>query len=144
MIMKTIINSKGSFAAGNSMLLIVVFITIFIVPVFPIEYHSILFNLLFSVIFLMTILTMRKYRRTLLGIAITATLTEWIASEMHMPLLLALSNAINIIFFITIVFFLIAQVARTKKVTALVILEAINGYLLLGMVFSNAVYKYPW
>ena len=75
----------------------------------------------------------------ILGIAIIAMITEWIADELHMSLLSGISKGINILFFIIVVVSLITQIARTKNVTVRVIMEAINGYLLLGMVFSLLV-----
>lgn len=133
------ITEQDTRTAGNSILLILVFITIFVVPIFPLRFHSLLFNLLLTAIFLIATFSLQKYRKTILGLAIGVTALEWISSKLDMMILSGLSKAINIIFFMIIVIGLIIQVARTKKVDVRVIMEAVNGYLLLGMVFSLLV-----
>jgi hypothetical protein len=133
------ISEKDTGTAGNSILLILVFITILVVPIFPLQFHPLLFKLLYTAIFLIAAFSLQKHRQKILGLAITVTALEWISASLDMLILSGLSKVLNIIFFIIIVIGLIIQVARTKKVNAQVILEAINGYLLLGMVFSLLV-----
>ncbi|MDZ7648139.1 MAG: ion channel [Cytophagales bacterium] len=55
------------------------------------------------------------------------------------PVIEAISKGLNIIFFVIIVAMFIYQIASAREVTGRVILEAINGYLLLGLVFSILV-----
>ena len=134
-----IIAEKDTQSAGNSILFILVFITIFIVPIFPVRFHPLFFNLLYTAIFLIAGFSLQRNRRKILGLAIAVTILEWFSASMNMVILSGLSKALNIVFFIIIVIGLIIQVARTRKVKVHVIMEAINGYLLLGMSFSLLV-----
>ncbi len=131
--------NKGCLASGNFMLLILVSVTVFIVPVFPIAYHKLLFNMLYTAIFFVAVFSLQKHRKILLGLALAATVVVWVSANIQMPALNTASRLLNILFFMVVVFFLIVQITLTQKVTARVILEAINGYLLLGMVFALAV-----
>lgn len=135
----SMITEKDTRTAGNSILLILVFITIFVVPIFPLKFHKMFFNLLYTAIFLIAAFSLQKHRKTILGLAIAVTALEWISSILDMLIISSLSKTINIIFFMIIVIGLIIQVARTKQVSVRVIMEAVNGYLLLGMVFSLLV-----
>jgi hypothetical protein len=69
-------------------------------------------------------------------IAVIAFITEWIAYWIHMPILNYLSSVTNIIFFQIVVIKLIIQIAKSKKANASVIFESINGYLMLGLLFT--------
>ncbi len=120
----------------NTLLLILVCTIIFVVPVFPISTHKMLFNVLIMAIYLTAVMAIEKHRKLILSIAMASIIIEWIALPLNMDILVGLSNLINILFFIYVVISLIMQVARTKKVSARVIMESINGYLLLGVVFS--------
>jgi hypothetical protein len=55
---------------------------------------------------------------------------------LNLELINDLSRGFTVIFFIFIVFNFIVGIARAKLVSAKVILDAINGYLLLAIVFS--------
>ena len=134
-----IINQKDTRTAGNSILLILVFIAVFIVPVFPLAFHKLLFNFFYTFIFFVAAFSLQNYRQRILILAVAVTALEWISSSLNMPILSGLSKILNMIFFMIIVVGLIIQVARTKQVSVRVIMEAINGYLLLGMVFALLV-----
>jgi hypothetical protein len=77
-----------------------------------------------------------KYWKTMLTIAVMLAVIEWLASILDLIYLTALSRILIILFFNVVVVYLILQIARTKKVSLQVILSSINGYLLLGFVFS--------
>lgn len=121
---------------GNITLLIAIFGMIFVVPLFRLELHEVFYNILITVIFLMTVLAASKHRRMMLFIVIFLIAAEWISTELEMIYLTGFSKLISILFFIFIVFRLIFQAAGTKNVNLNVVLESINGYLLLGIVFS--------
>jgi hypothetical protein len=75
----------------------------------------------------------------MLLLAVSAVVLEWLSAALDLIMISAISKGLNIVFFMIVVLFLILQVARTKEVTARVILESINGYLLMGMVFSLVI-----
>jgi voltage-gated potassium channel Kch len=139
---------------SNGALLIALIITLFVIPIMPkVETRQIVFSSMFTIIFFMGVLTMEKYRKPIFWIAITALITEWISHAYDLRILVLLSEITNLVFFLVIVASFIMQIARTKKVDAKVIIESINGYLLLGLAYSILVaivmvnienaYKFP-
>lgn len=124
---------------SNGLLLIQVFIFIFIIPFFPQGWHRTLGQVFFSLIVFTAIFALNSARKTMFTIAIVAFVTEWIAEWIHMPLLNYLSLLTNILFFQIIVIKLIIQIAKSKKADSSVIFESINGYLMMGLMFTTWV-----
>ena len=122
---------------SNGILLALNFFFIFILPFFPSFIHRLLGAALFSLIFLASVFALNTMRHLIFSIAIVAVITEWIAYFLNMPLLNVISSLTNIIFFQIIVIKLIIQIAKSKKADAGVILESINGYLMLGLMFTT-------
>jgi hypothetical protein len=137
--MENIFTKKYSPTAGNSTLLFMVFFTIFVIPLFPLPAHRILYTISYTAIFFIAIFSVETKRRFLLWGAIIATITEWMAAYLEMLYLLEISYMINLIFFTFVVSKLIYEIARTDIVNVRVIVEAINGYLLLGFIFTLLV-----
>lgn len=124
---------------SNSILLLLVVFTIFILPFFPIEWHRILYSVCFTVVFLSSALVLSKERAKVLNIAIVVILIQWFSEFLNLNILNTASNLANIIFFDLIVVLFILQIARAKTVTPKVIMESINGYLLLGISFATLI-----
>ena len=123
---------------GNSLLLFFIFALVFLIPLFPNSQHKILYNAAFMIIFFMSVLSL-KNRKHMFMVAVIISVVEFASAVFDLVYLLHLSRLLNFAFFIYIVFHLIVQIAQTKIVTAGVILESINGYLLLGVVFSIVI-----
>ncbi len=121
---------------SNGLLLILNFFFIFVIPFFPTVAHRVMGAATFSLIFLTSVFALNSWRKTIFSIAIIAVITEWIAYILNMPLLNLISSLTNIIFFQLIVIKLIIQIARSKKADSSVIFESINGYLMLGLLFT--------
>jgi hypothetical protein len=96
-------------------------------------------NIFFSVIFFTAIFALDTWRRRMFILAIAAFVTEWITALIHLSMLNYISLFINILFFQIIVIKLIIQVAKSKKTDAGVILESINAYLMMGLMFTTWV-----
>ncbi len=79
-----------------------------------------------------------KSRKSIIHFVITIS-ALWISKIVHMPVLNGLLRFIVIIYFITTVFKFIILVSKREKVDNYVIIEAINGYLLLGISFSMLI-----
>lgn len=124
---------------NNTVLLVCVFILIFVIPVFPTSSHRLLFNLFLTIIFLAAMLAMDKHRKIFLVAALINIGMEWVSTALEIDLLTGISNALNILFFSIVVISLIVQIARTRKATIRIIMQAVNGYLLLGIVFGLLV-----
>ncbi len=137
--MENIFTKKYSPTVGNTSLLVMVFFTIFLIPLFPVTAHRILFNLSYTAIFFMAIFSVQTKRRFILWGAIVATITEWMATSLDMQYLLEISYAVNVIFFTVVVGKMIYEIARTPDVNVTVIVEALNCYLLIGFIFSLLV-----
>jgi voltage-gated potassium channel len=128
--------SNKFLTASNSVLLLLVIFTIFLIPFFPIELHRILFSISFTFIFLLSALALSKYRSKIFNIAVMVIIIEWLTELLNLSILKSVSLLVNIIFFDLIVILFILQIARAKTVTPQVIMESVNGYLMLGMSFS--------
>ena len=121
---------------GNIILFFLIFSTVFLVPLFPLNWHHYSYSILFTFLFYATVLILDKHWKPMLIIAIFLTLVEWAVSVMHLVYLTAISRLLILLFFNFVVIFLILQIASTQQVSLKVILSSINGYLLLGLVFS--------
>ncbi len=124
---------------SNLVLLVLVFFFVFLISFFPATFHKTISNILFSLIFFASTFALRTGRKNLFIIAIIAFITEWVSALFKMPVLNYLSLVINILFFQVVVIKLIIQVAKSKRADASIIFESINGYLLLGLMFSTWV-----
>ena len=128
--------SKRFLTASNSIVLSLVIFTIFLIPLFPIEWHRILYTIFFTLIFLISALALSKNRMTVFNLAIIVVLVEWISILLELSVITTVSFLANIIFFILLVVLFIQQIVKADTVTLQVIVESINGYLMLGMSFS--------
>jgi len=138
--MKIISNVTNKFlTTSNSVLLFMVIFIIFIVPFFPIELHRYLYSISYTLIFLLSALALSNYRSKIFTIAVLVIIIEWLSELLNFPILNKISLIINIFFFDLIVILFILQIARAKTVTPQVIMESINGYLMLGLSFSILV-----
>ncbi len=72
----------------------------------------------------------------MLVLALGAIATEWIADFVNAPLFKVISDSVNFIFFVIVVFGFLVQLVRSKRIGVLEIMESVNGYLMLGLIFS--------
>jgi hypothetical protein len=120
----------------NSILVVSVIFTAFVLPVLPLEWQGILFRLAYSVVYISAIFSLNKRSKTILFIFFATLFLEWFSSLFNLEWLHIISKSTNILFFLIIVFSLIMQIAKSKEVKAVAILGSIAGYLLLGLVYS--------
>jgi len=152
--MKNIFAKKYTPTTGNTSLFVMVFFTIILIPLFPVNAHRLLYNFSYTAIFFIAIFSVQTKRRFILWGAIVATITEWMAAYLDMVYLLEISYAVNVMFFALVVGKMIYEIARTPDVNLRVVLEAINCYLLIGLIFTLLVtfviitdpdaYNFPW
>jgi hypothetical protein len=105
----------------------------------PESIHPVIQRSLFSLIFIASVFALETNRKLLIFMAIIAFITEWLTSIANFQVLNYISFAANMVYFQFIVIKLIIQISKRKEVDARVILESINGYLMLGMLFSILV-----
>jgi hypothetical protein len=120
----------------GKLLLIEVFAIVFFIGFLPLHRQAYSYSLLYTLLLFTSALNLDKHQKIMLRLAAVATILEWISTYFNMPILNAVSILSNTIFFMIIGASLIVQIARAKSISGRVILEAINGYLLLGIIFS--------
>lgn len=124
---------------STSVLLLCVVFTIFIVPLFPASYYRILYLIGYSFIFILAAMAVNKYRSGIFTLAMLIFLLQWISFLFVFTLLVESLRILTILFFFVIVFSFIRQVASAEEVSLKVIVESINGYLMLGLAFGTLI-----
>jgi voltage-gated potassium channel len=125
---------------ANLVLLAFLLFTIFIVMLFPPQVQRPLYQVcitgsLLSAFFCIDM----KYRRVirwLIGLAIILIWAYFLTASF---VLNGISKSLLICLYVIIVIILVKQAASSKTVTPIVILESVNGYLMIGMFFSVIV-----
>ena len=120
-------------------LLALVFFTTFIIDFFPLSWQKEMYSWAFIFIYLNAAFAMGRYRKRTLIFAVIVMIIEFGSELLDMKILSWASKIFTVLFFVFIVFNFIFMIARSKQVSAKVILESINGYLLLGLLFSIMV-----
>jgi len=108
-------------------------IQLFVLPVFPLEWHALLYNIAATTIYLNLILVINNHRNEILAAMIVLIFLEWFFFFMEISLLNQLAYGVNMVLFFVIIIKFLIQIAKAGKVDMLAILQCINGYLLLGM-----------
>jgi voltage-gated potassium channel len=121
---------------SNSILMVLVVFTVFFIAVFPPEWQKNLYNVLYTIIFISSAYSLEKGRQKFLKIAIAVIVIEWISIFLNMYYLNMAMTIVMILFFAIMVARMIGQIALAKTVSPRIFLEAVNGYLLLGLAFS--------
>jgi hypothetical protein len=129
-------NVFSSISLWNSVLLVSVVFTVFIIPVFPVTLHRGMFNISYSAIFLSAVLSLEKRSKTTLTIFVITFLMQILSSFLKLELINDISKSFNALFFIVVVYALIRQIASAREVSAEVILGSVSGYLLIAIVFT--------
>jgi len=113
-----------------------IFFLIFLIGFFPETSHPILFPLLYSTLYLTAVAGLDGNKKSMLWAAVGLLIAQVIFKFFDLQVIEAVSKLLNFIFFSYIVTSLIRQIASAQLVTKQVIVEAINGYLLLGLVYT--------
>ena len=125
-----------SSTTSNSLLLLFVIFTIFIIPFFPIEWHRLLYSISITIIFLLSAIALNYYQPKIFYATIVVIIIEWFAEILNLSLFTKISFLANVLFFDLIVLLFILQIAKAKTVSFRVIMESVAGYLMLGLSFS--------
>ena len=124
--------------AAPTLLFAVLVFAVFVVPILPGNWQDLIYRGLYTVIFFMSALSIERHRRAFLIGAVVLTVVGWVAESIG-DVADNLSSMLNIGFFAVMVFNLIMQIARQKRVDSRIITGALNAYLLLGLAFSLLV-----
>jgi voltage-gated potassium channel len=120
----------------NTILLVSVMFTTFVLPVMPGMWQKIIFRIGYSIIYIAAIYSLESRGRYLIILFLSTLILEWFSAIFDLSLLLNFSKGLNILFFMVIVALMLRQIAMAREVTARVILRSITGYLLLGLLYS--------
>ena len=118
------------------MLLLTLLFAVFILPVFSFEWQGKTSLIVYTILYFSAFFSLEKRKRSILVLSIFAFFTEWFAGIFSIWAMATVSKSLNVIFFLIIVVTLVYQVSTARKVTLEVILGAIIGYLMLGLVYS--------
>jgi ion channel len=124
---------------ADALLLVLLCFTIFLVPFFPRAFHQRLYDPLFTGIFVASAFSLQTHRKGLLILALAVAVLEWFSQHLGLRIATTVARGLAILFFVLIVISLVVQIARTRNVTSAVIIDSINGYLLLGLMFTLMV-----
>jgi hypothetical protein len=130
-------NDKSAFA--NGFLLFFTILTVFVVPLFPLEYLNLLFSISISGIFFFSVLALKNIGKSLFRVSVFLTLGVWISFFSDSDVVKLVYRILNFLFFFYLVGSLIKRVSSTATVTVRVIVDAITAYLLLGFALSLIV-----
>ncbi|NPA36077.1 MAG: two pore domain potassium channel family protein [Chlorobi bacterium] len=123
---------------SNWALFSVIFASLFVWPFFgDSAVKEVVFNLFITLVIVLSVFAVSGDESKKMVVHVGFTLVAlWITRTIQMPVINGLLRGVVIFYFITVVFKFIALVSERKKVDNYVIIEAINGYLLLGISFS--------
>ncbi|MCX6306568.1 MAG: ion channel [Bacteroidetes bacterium] len=127
---------RPSLKIWNILLLVALVFAAFILPVLPLALHRKLFSIVYTFIYISAVLSLDKRPTSLLVLVAVTIIVEWVSGILGFNMILIFAKAVNVFFFIVIVFFLLKQIATARVVNAEIILGSIIGYLLLGIIYS--------
>lgn len=134
--MKVFLGTEKNVRLSSLVLLIMVIFLVFIGPIIPNHLQHVINTSSFTVIFLAAVLSLNKNRKEMFYVALGAISTEWFSEYIQSTTFMFISDLLNFSFFVIVVMGFIKQLVQSKKIGLLQIYEAINGYLLLGIIFS--------
>jgi voltage-gated potassium channel len=124
---------------ANGFLLFFTMITVFVVPISPIQYLELLFTCSVTGIIFFAVLSLQETSYYIKSFAVFSLLIVWSTFFIKDLMFRELLRFINFFFFLYLVFSLIKQISSIKTVTFKVIVDSITGYFLLGLAFSIVV-----
>lgn len=137
--MFSILKSKSINTKANIALFFCCLSLIVLFPLFPDNYYSLLSKISFSIIFIIGIILWQEIKTYSIVVVLGLIIFEWLIGDYIDGLFPNIIKVINIIFLSLIVVKQVTEVIRAKRTSFIMILEAVNGYLMLGLVFSIIV-----
>lgn len=126
---------KTDTISGIVLLMGLVF-SIFVLPTLSLEWQVQTSRIVYTIIYFSAYFSLNPRVKSILVMSILAFTMEWIAGLLAIEALATISKTVNILFFLIVVGTLIFQVSTARRVTLEVILGAIIGYLMIGLIFS--------
>ncbi len=133
---KRLLNKNRTIKNANGILLLLILSVIIIAPLFPQRYRTITFSVLLFMIYITSVISI-KQKRSELFVAMTIMLVvQPLSNIFDLEIINITARALNVLFFLLLVFSYVIEVSKATTVDRKVIFEAINVYLLLGIVFA--------
>lgn len=120
-------------------LLIEILITVFFTGFFPESWHQNIYLAMYALLYFTAVSNLEQNRTIMIWVAVISLVFTGLVKFWNNAVIETISVSLDVAFFSFIVVALIRQIAKAKSVNAQVLLEAINGYLLLGIVFTFLV-----
>ncbi|MBS2213385.1 two pore domain potassium channel family protein [Carboxylicivirga mesophila] len=125
---------------SNWGLLVLLVFTIFGLPIINVFFDIYLFGIFITfIVVISTYATSEDAKPKVIVQVLVAIIAVWITDLAEMKVIHYLSSIWLVVFFLLRVFKFIKQLSRKEEVNILVIIEAINGYLLIGVGFAILV-----
>ncbi|NTW25022.1 MAG: hypothetical protein HGA37_10000 [Lentimicrobium sp.] len=126
--------------AWDSLLVLSVFLCAFVIPVLPPSWGKPPLRIGFTLIFLSGVFIIKgKKNLMILYLVLAAFAMEWVSQVLDLDYIADISRALNIVFFYIVIISLFREMARSKIVTARVVLFSISGYILMGIIYSMLI-----
>jgi len=140
MILENLKRTVKKFFTANALLLLLLCFMIFGTTLLPESWYRATYSILINLILICIIFCLDKSHQVFSNITVTILVIILnIAYFTKTRVANDLSDGLNGIFFIYVVYRLLKQVAESKHVTGKLIVQSVSGYLLLGLIFSMAV-----
>jgi hypothetical protein len=107
------------------------------------ETLSYLYGVVLSIIFILTVFSIKGKGNFYTYFVVVTILILWLAQFYDRKILGQISGVITILFFISAIVNLIKRISRSAKVTPLVFIEAINIFFLLGII-GSVLFKFVY
>lgn len=120
-------------------LLVEILFTVFITGFFPESWHQNIYLSMWVMMYFTAVVNLDQNRKMMIWLAVISLVFTALTKLWFSTIIETVSVTLDVAFFTFIVISLIRQIARAKSVTAAVLLEAINAYFLLGIVFTFLV-----
>ena len=115
-------------------LTVLLLLQFFVIPVFPTAFHGWLFNIVGTLMYINLILIVNIFRSQIAVTVFVLFIADWLLFFFGGHFLGTISAFLSIVLFLCIVTIFIASLATTKNVDRKIIMHAVNGYLLLGVI----------
>jgi len=136
--------NKSHLTWANIILLAVVLLMLVGVAFFPESVQPTLNKILTTAILFCSIFALTSRTRIILPIAVVLILIQWIGKIIGNEVMEIVASLLNTVFYTYIVVKLVRQFVKAKTISPLVILGSINGYLLMGLIFSIFTIVVSW
>jgi voltage-gated potassium channel len=108
-------------------------VQLFIIPIFPVAWHMLMFNVVATLVYFNLVMTINVNRKLIFILVLISVVMEWVFYFVGLKGLNQISFAFNLVLFMVVVVKFVILISQSKRVGINTILQSINGYLLFGV-----------